>query len=41
MGPVAEAAVAPLDEAIATMKAALQDYGKLMESPKLADVTWC
>ena len=32
------AAVAPLDEAKATMKAALQDYGKLVEAPELADV---
>ena len=38
MGPLAAAAVAPLDEANAAMKAALQDYGKLVEAPELADV---
>jgi hypothetical protein len=38
MGPVDAAAVAPLDEEKAAMKAALQDYGRLVESPELADV---
>ena len=38
MGPVAAAAVAPLDEVKAAMKAALQDYGKLVEGPELADM---
>ena len=42
MGPAAPAAAAgaetPLDEEKAAMKAALQDYGKLVAAPELADV---
>jgi hypothetical protein len=38
MGPVVAAAVAPLDEEKKAALAALQDYGKLVEDGKLADV---
>ena len=38
MGPVEEAAEAPADEAKMAALAALQDYGKMVEDPELADV---